>query len=387
MKRFINILLCISFVLSLTTACSSSQDDKSMKGVLLYTGYNGYSGGKYYQLTDDELVKLLDTTDEIVLIPYVVYNRYTDADGVEHEILSDDVINSMLPEDVPNAAYLAAIKSEYLGRSYIYKANYHINDYIEMANDYARRLVAIDPDVKLWYSVPQFSGYFHALSDRFAGEAVCVVDSVKNSIDESIWKNNVKGFYYAGEDIVADNYYTVFNPDNPKEYFDNKIVKVMAQASDKVHSYKKEMIWIPYAYISASSYENMAYVANMTDIFDKVIIQAGYFWNGDEKLTELETIKKSLEQQAVLDADGNIIGGKKTSDTVIGAEMEIDSSYFSNPQKAENYKSYTDAYDEFLDRYPIVYYADEPRTMVRLLDTIGEFFHPADAADAVFNAE
>lgn len=39
------------------------------KGLLLYTGYWGYSGNKYYNPTDEELKKLLSASKEILLIP------------------------------------------------------------------------------------------------------------------------------------------------------------------------------------------------------------------------------------------------------------------------------------------------------------------------------
>ena len=59
------------------------------KGVLLYTCYNGYGNTKYHTPTDEELVRIVNVTDEILFIPKVTNNRFTDKDGKDYSVLID----------------------------------------------------------------------------------------------------------------------------------------------------------------------------------------------------------------------------------------------------------------------------------------------------------
>ena len=80
------------------------------KGVLLYTSYRGYSGGKYSVPTDEELARLLQVTDEILLIPIATFNRYTDRNGNEVEVVTREIIDSMTPDMVGDPTRLEIIK-------------------------------------------------------------------------------------------------------------------------------------------------------------------------------------------------------------------------------------------------------------------------------------
>ncbi len=376
MKRIISAILCICIMLtvvamSISAAPSSTQVSK---GVLLYVGSKWNSNTiNYYTPTDSELRKLLSVTDEIILIPISTYNRYTDANGQEKQVITQDLINNMTGDMVGNANLLNTIKSEYTNAAApIMRSNLHIDEYIEDATDLAERLVAINPDVRLWYSVPA-NGNLHALTDMFSDSWISLVDGVKEAVSEDMWNKNIQGFYYATEDIVTANMYTKFDTTKPDQNFNNPVVSSMKKVSDKVHSYNKNFMWIPYGHVTVSSYTNLGYVANLTNIFDTIIIQPGYFWHVDRKIG-VEVIKNSVEQQAVLDTNGNIIGGKKTSDTVIGWEMEIDQNYLLGGSYVTRYNTYVDTFKDFVGQYPTVYYADAPEYMLQLTDEIGEFF-------------
>ncbi len=342
------------------------------KGVLLYICYNGYSGTKYYLPTDDELKTVLSATNEILLIPIVTYNRYTDSDGNVKQVITKETIENMTPDMVGDPNRFEIIKSEYFATAEArITANYHVQDYINDSVALANRLVAIKPDVRLWFSVPS-SECLHALTHLFADCWISLVHNLKATLSPEIWENNVQGIYYANEDIVTAGY-TKFDPSVPEQNFNNPIVESMRRVSDVVHAYGKNMLWIPYYHEAASSSKNLGYVVNLTDIFDTVIIQPSFFFNS-ARVDEIGIIRECMKQQAVVDINGNIIGGEKTSNANIGFEMEIDWQYFNDPAYVERYQAYEKGFGEYLDKCPTAYYAGSPDTMLKLADLIKNFF-------------
>ena len=342
------------------------------KGVLLYTSYRGYSGGKYGVPTDEELKNLLEVTDEILLIPIATFNRYTDRNGNEVEVVTREIIDSMTEDMVGDPTRLETIKKEYHATAdKILAGNYHIKDYIDDANSYAERLVAIKPDVKLWFSVPH-SECWHALTHLFASPWADTVDLIKNTVRADIWDNNVQGIYFAGEDIITAGY-TRFDNDKPEEDFNNPIVKAMHAVSDRVRSFGKNYLWIPYYHEAASSSKNLGYVVNLTNIFDTVIIQPSFFFNS-ARVDEIEIVSNCVRKQAVVDINGNIIGGKKVSNSEIGFEMEIDEQFYDREGYPERYYAYEKGFGEFVGVRPTAYYAGTPETLMKSLPIIDKFY-------------
>lgn len=342
------------------------------KGVLLYTCYNGYNRTKYHTPTDAELEKLLTVTDEILFIPITTYNRFTDKDGNDYEVLSHEIIDNMTVDMVGDPARFDIIKGEYHATAdYRLPANYHVKDYIEDAVSLATRLTALNGGVKLWFSVPSAEN-FHALTHLFAPAWSDTVDMIKNAVPSDIWQNNVQGIYYAGEDIVTSGY-TKFDNGAPEENFNNPIVYSMRAVSDKVHSYGKKLLWIPYYHEAAPSSKNLGHVVNLTDIFDIVIIQPSFFFNA-ARTEEIGIVSNCVKQQAVVDINGNIIGGKKISGTEIGFEMEIDHQFYENDSYVSRYYAYEQGFGSFVGGFPTAYYAGSPETLLKLSDIISKFF-------------
>lgn len=343
------------------------------KGLLLYTGYWGYSGNKYYNPTDEELKMLLSASKEILLIPIAAFNRYRDESGNEKQVLDEHTLDGLTADMVGDPNMLEAIKSEYAPRIETYtKANFHIDDFVEDAADYARRLIALEPSVKLWFSVPH-EGCLHALTYHFSDLWVYAVRRFKEVIGQEIWDKHVSGVYFALEDIVTA-YYTKFDTSCPEEDFHNPIVRAMHKVSDEVHKYGKEFLWIPYYDAAASSHVNLGHVLNRTDIFDTAIIQPSYFFHEVRK-PGLEMVRRSVEQQQVIDTDGSVIGGEKTSKTVLGFEMEIDSQFFDREDYHERYFAYEEAFGHLVGKYPTAYYAGCPDTAVKLYELMGNFLN------------
>lgn len=343
------------------------------KGVLLYCGYNSNYNTKYTIPNDDQLRQILDSTDEVLLIPITTYNRYTDENGVEKVALTREDIENMPVEWVGDPNRYEIIKGEYFATAEPkFAANYHVQDYVDIAADIARRMVAIKPNVRLWFSVP-LAECLHALTHLFAESYVSCVHAIKRTVEPEIWENNVQGIYYTGEDIVTSGY-TKFDPTLPEQDFNNPIVYSMRKVSEVVHAYGKEMLWIPYYHDAAPSSRNLGYVVNLTNIFDTVIIQPSYFFNATRK-DGLEIIAKSIERQAVLDPEFNVIGGEKKSNALIGFEMEIDSQFFNDESYVPRYYAYEEAFGKFVGKYPTAYYAGYPETLIRVGDIIKKFFN------------
>ena len=381
-KKLVSILLCLCTMAALISASGQVEvEEKTQlsKGLLMYVGYWGYYNDKYPVPTDEELEEILKVTDEIILVPTAAYNCYTDKEtGRENQVLTHRIIENMDPDWVANPGMLDELKALYhdYASSMIY-AGYNISDYVADAVELGNRIVEINPDAKLWYSVPG-APQLTALTHLFADSWVQCVEEVKEALDPEVWENNVCGFYYSDEDVVTFDY-AKFDPSKPEENFDNPDVYVMRQVSDKVHSYDKELIWIPYsADTNSSIYECLGYVANKTDIFDAVIIQPSYFFNS-EYTDNLELIRDCVEQQAVLYNFGYVIGGEKTSDTVIGWEMEIDATDLANDPGAEaRYQAYVDTFKDLVGVYPTAYYASIVPETVEVLDKIADFYGVQD---------
>lgn len=341
-------------------------------GVLLYTGYNGYIGKKFTPISDDGIDILLNTTDEVLLIPITIYNRYTDANGVEHQIITEEAINSITSDMINYPSYLSSVKQQYLEYSAkIIDANYAVEDYAADAAFTAKRLVEKNPDVKIWLSVTSSEG-LHALTHLFVPAWLDLIEDLKTAVGEEIWHNNVMGIYYATEDIVTYQY-TKFDTSAVDNDFNSPIVYAMHKVSDAVHAYGKEMLWIPYYHPGSPMATNLGHVVNLTNIFDTVILQPSYYFDST-KTTGLSTIRNSVLQQKVVDANGNVVGGKKTSNTKIGFEMEIDYNSFTDAEYQARYQAYVDTFKDLVGKYPTAYYAGAPDVMVNLASYMGDFF-------------
>ncbi len=392
MKRILSIFLCIctfAALLSISAQGLADKDKQINKGLLMYVGYWGYAHGKYRTPTDEQLKDILEVTDEIILLTTAAYNCYTDPlTGQEKQIITNDVIDNMPADWVGNPENLDEIKATY--KEYaadMINAGYNISDFVEDATNLCDRILKINPDAKIWYSVPGAPS-LTALTHLFADSWVQLVDEFKEATAQKIWDNNICGFYYSDEDVVTFDY-AKFDPTKPEENFNNPDVYSMRQVSDKVHSYNKNMVWIPYsADTSSEIYECLGYVANKTNIFDTVIIQPSYFFNA--QLTDnLRIIKDCVENQAVVYSNGDIIGGTKTSDTVIGWEMEIDSEEMANdPQAGDRYQAYVDTFKDYVGIYPTVYYSSIIADTMASLDKIAEFYSygPQDPVSSVGSA-
>ncbi|HIZ16426.1 MAG TPA: DUF4855 domain-containing protein [Firmicutes bacterium] len=380
MKK-ISILLCMCILLTLASVgCKNSEEASATdinSGVLLYFWHNDYAGSSYKEFTDNDLEELTAINNEFIMIPIVNINYYVDKNGVTQEIISMDDISGLMTSDLgwTNSSNLAQVKREYID---VYNnlaiKKYTLNDYVDEAVAFAQRIVAIKPDVRLWFSVPTTA--MHALS-HLQGPIwnEYVIDAFKDKVGSEIWDNNIMGLYFANEDAYPG--YTKFNPDNVDNAFDNRVVMAMRDVSEKIHSYGKSMVWIPYCIESEGfgweMYRRVAYIANKTDIFDAVTIQPKIYF-GQNTADEIGFLKESIDTGAFIDPEtGEVVGEKKTSSTRIGIEIELDAKMLRDEEAKTRFNTQFDYFKPYVGKIPFTFYAGAPQELMQIKDHIAEF--------------
>lgn len=143
----------------------------------------------------------------------------------------------------------------------------------------------------------------------------------------------------------------------------NPCIKLMNDLSTRAHNnLNTKFLWIPYyGYGSdpAEIVKRIAYVTNKSTIFDYVVIQPHYYFDGSVA-SNLTGVKYCISKQSISYRDGLVVT-PKVSKTVIGPEMELD----WHVVPPNNYSDYLDrldkyaaAFAEFKGTYPIIFYWD-----------------------------
>ncbi|GKX67620.1 DUF4855 domain-containing protein [Inconstantimicrobium mannanitabidum] len=178
---------------------------------------------------------------------------------------------------------------------------------------------------------------------------------VKNQISSSIWNNNVRGIYMNEESVYGSVDYSNLGS--------NSTIKLMNDLSYRVHNYLgKSFLWIPYyGYGSspATIIKNIGYVADRTSIFDYVIIQPHYYFDSTVQ-SNLAGVYYSVQNQAICYRNGVAVT-QKTSNTIIGVEMESDWHILSPNSYSDflgRYNEYVSEFSTFAGVYPLAFYWD-----------------------------
>ncbi len=390
MKKIISILICACILMTMASVFGVSavtfEDTDISQGVLLYYWHNDYAGSKYTRFTDGQLKELNSVTDEFIMIPIVNVNYYVDKNGDLQEIISLDDIDSLTLDDIEwTSEYsLENTKKEYRDLyNNMAMLKYTLNDYVDETVEFAQRLVSVNPDVRLWFSVPATA--MHALSD-LQGPIwnEYVIDAFKEKVGSDIWDNNIKGIYFANEDAYPG--FTKFDYDDPDNDFNNQVVMAMRDVSDKIHSYGKSMVWIPYCIetdqFGWETYKRIGYIANKTDIFDAITIQPKIYF-GQNTTDEIDFLKESLDKQAFVDPDtGEIFGGTKTSSTNIGIEIELDGSMINDSGYYNRFYEQFDYFKDYVGTVPFTFYPGTPEHLMLVKGYIAEFLGTDDAGSS-----
>ena len=118
------------------------------------------------------------------------------------------------------------------------------------------------------------------------------------------------------------------------------------------NTHGKKVLWIPY-YGKWDNWNNTLYsvgvIANKTNIFDYVIMQPSYYNDGnvsEATIDNLYGIRESITLNKVVGRPSaySVVTGSKTSNTKIGAEMEI-SDMHQQSGFADCYARYVDCFN------------------------------------------
>ncbi|MDP4205290.1 MAG: DUF4855 domain-containing protein [Bacteroidota bacterium] len=205
---------------------------------------------------------------------------------------------------------------------------------------------------KIWIGTP---GSIQSIATTSLTPISNYIKYIKGQIGDSKWKNNIRGIYMNQEAIMGTVDYN--------NIMTNSQIALFNDLSTFVHSILgKEFLWIPYyGYGSdpTSIIKNIAYIADQTNIFDYVVIQPHYYFDGTVQ-TNLDGVYNCVKKQNVCFSDGQPVITKK-SKTAIGPEMELDwhivppSAYSA---QLSRYLEYVAKYKEFKTTEPVVFYWD-----------------------------
>ena len=365
--RIMSLLMTGVLMVGLLTSCSKNSLRPHdalppIKPLFMHVGYVGSTSASYAKYTDNDIQKLTDIGVNEVCIAYgTAPVTYIPEGGTEPELLiTKDDINAITADMVggnPSQADLDNLKAQYRSKINPLDEDLLLNDYADMTLEFAERLVAINPDIEIWYSFPDM--YVVTLADLYIEPCLEYYDYLKNNTDPQIWENNIKGFYWLKEDVPTTTY-NCFETDNLVD-FNNAEVRAMKACNDAVHEDGKLTFWCPYYRATDDTGKHIGFIANQTDIFDYVILQPNHVFSPGLDYN-IDLIKEITLQNAVLNKNYVVWGGEKKSSTMVGAEMESQSNLFSGSDREENlekYQDYVNAYQDFVDKYPIALYYGE----------------------------
>ncbi|HIZ16642.1 MAG TPA: DUF4855 domain-containing protein [Firmicutes bacterium] len=363
--KFLSLLTAAVLMLTALASCEKSSlrphdAPPPMQALFLYVGYRYNStASKYAEYTDEDLQKLNEIGVKEVCInfgtPVVAYTP--EGQSESQFIVDKDDVNSMSPKLLgpdKTESDLDGLKKTYTERVEEMDAGLTLESYADFTLEFANRLLEINPDIKIWYSFPDIA--VPILSQLYIEPFLQYYEMMKERTGEQVWNNNIQGFYWSREDIPTGSFDN-FDTENLSD-FDNEMVKAMKACADAVHEDGKLTFWCPYYRPTADTGMPIGYIANQTDIFDYVILQPGYMFENGLK-NNIEIVKQSTLQNAVLNNNGAIYSGDKKSSTIIGPEIEMQAEDFngSDGESAKaRYQAYVDAYKDMLGEYSIAFY-------------------------------
>ena len=361
------------------TSCKAEKGEDIIKPLFLYVGYRYNStNSKYDEYTDADLQKLKDIGVTEICInfgnapaAYIPVGE-TEPKQIVTEYDIENVI-TMESTGAESEEALSRIKEEYKTKLSGLDTRLMINDYADFAVEFAERLVAVNPDIEIWYSFPDM--YVVTLAELYIDPFLEYYNKLKAETPAEIWENNIKGFYWLKEDVPS-TIYCNFNTDNLVD-FDNPEVKAMKACNDVVHDDGKLTFWCPYYRSTDQTGQHIGFIANQTDIFDYVILQPNHLFS-DGLEYNIDLIKESTLQNALLNKNYVVWGGEKKSSTMIGAEMESQSNMFGGSSGEENlqrYQDYVNAYQELLGEYSLAFYYGERNSVMsdRVFNQLKDF--------------
>jgi len=217
------------------------------------------------------------------------------------------------------------------------------------------QIVTRKNSAKIWIGTPGLSSLNYNTATSSLEPIYNYLDQVRSLVGTTIWNNNIGGVYMNMESIYGSVDYSNISA--------NSCVKLMSDLSLMVHNnLKSKFLWIPYYGYGSDPDEiikRIAYVTNKSTIYDYVIIQPHYYFDGTVGVN-LSGVKHCIANQAVSYRDGTIVT-PKASKTVIGLEMELDWHIVAPNNYSANlgrYNEYVSSFAGYKGTYPIIFYWD-----------------------------
>jgi len=218
----------------------------------------------------------------------------------------------------------------------------------------ANQIISRKSTAKIWIGTPGLSSLNYNLAASNLQPVYNYLDNVRTLLGTS-WDNNVGGVYMNMESIYGTVDYSNITG--------NSCIKLMSDLSTMVHNnLKTKFLWIPYYGYGSTPDEiikRIGYVAHKSTIFDYVVIQPHYYFDGAVGIN-LTGVNYCVSKQAVCYRDGTVVTSK-SSKTVIGPEMELDwhvvppNNYSANLGR---YNEYVSSFAGYKGTYPIIFYWD-----------------------------
>ena len=245
--------MCVALCSCAKTGLRSKPVDlEHVMPLLMYVGCGDDSGkASQPKFSDEQLQQLTDAgINEYVLLTTFMPTYYCDIDengnavGEPQRLCTKEDIYTLTMEDLGvDSEYQLQLKQEQVIRdTYVTPSDNKstINQQIDYEIELAKRILAINPNAKFWFSLPHTKMIEGA---TFYAEHYMdiIYPKIKIAFSEEEFDKNVGGLYWSTEDAGG----TVFDTENQVD-FGNPIVKAAKYCSDILHEEDKTLMWIPY---------------------------------------------------------------------------------------------------------------------------------------------
>jgi hypothetical protein len=306
---------------------------------------------------------------------YVDYPPYTQADFNDTAMAG---VNRFVILGSPHwETYKDGVSGAYSYQTLINAINSTVNT-IQSSNKAGTKLYIATPGLNST-SVP-FSTIYPTIRD--------FLTNLKNSMGSN-W-NYVEGIYFNLEEMYTIPVGGTFDFTN---LMNNPTVKL---ANDLAYFTRttlgKKFIWAPIysnaESIAAANIKKVGYVTNKTNIFDMVLLQPNYYFNGtcsycQAPSTNLNGVERSIYNNYVTYRDGVPVVTRTNWQAEIGVQMEIDGKYYwgmTNPPISAStfqsrYEEYKNKFKSYLGTAPISHYAGNRTHWAAVKTPIHNFYY------------
>lgn len=347
------------------------------KKVFLYVGKKGEEGGSVYPTYTDAQIKAFNA-DEFVLT---------------------------------GSNYYHCLKSKAAMDQYIADLLKLAKQVIRCTGKFIWLGIPRPPKPTKTITLTEYEGYANDYLTKFIGPMRDKLKELKTASGYDYYYTYVQGFYMNDEHVRRKNTtYEYRHPvtgeltkEDDENGFDTVVTNLLSHPQIKMYSMIsdalktsaygwKKLLWVPYAGFGRNydtTFIDIAYIANTTDIFDTVLLQPGVYEKHDPDdsttfsiLDNLDVIRNSMNMQEVRSRDDNSTDKRvvaKRSSTKIGCQMEADEKMFTIKRFFDNYNFSFNALNSIkvtkpANRHFSFYWGDNTTFMDRLTKEVINYF-------------